>query len=307
VNVVQAVAPAKINLHLGVGALRPDGFHALTTVYHSVSLFERVTVREADKWLVTMSTADYLPPAEIDQEANLVSVAGRLLADHYGVSLHAEVHIEKNIPIAGGLAGGSADAAAALVALNELWGLGASRSELLELGVQLGSDVPFSLIGGTALGLGRGEIVEPLIDKGSWWWVIVPRTEGLSTPDVFRKFDEMFPDAEPEPTPAGSLIQALQSGQPREMGTAMWNDLEVAACAMMPELTLLLTRGESQPGAIAGVVSGSGPTTVFLCESYQKSLDVAEALRTELGQDVVLTADGPVAGARQVAEAQWPI
>ncbi len=203
-------AAAKVNLYLGVGRQRPDGYHPLATVYQTLSLHDDVTARNWAHWAVNLDCED-----DIDRDAfpldddNIVLRAGRLLAAHHGTDRAAELTVRKSIPIAGGLAGGSADAAAALVALDRLWDLQTSDEDLLTLAAELGSDVPFALIGGTALGTGRGEQVSPLLDEATRWWVLVPASTGLSTPDVYRHFDELFPDAPDEVTVPDDLLAAL--------------------------------------------------------------------------------------------------
>lgn len=295
-------APAKINLHLGVGAPRPDGYHPLVTVYQAVGLYDDVTARESAGWELGMSVPDWMDPAVVPVTSeNIVDRAADLLAAHHGLVRTGEVHIAKAIPIAGGMAGGSADAAAALVALDRLWGAHTSDEDLLALAAQLGSDVPFALLGGTALGVGRGEQVSPVHDVGTWWWVVVPSETGLSTPEVYRHFDRMFPDAPSEPVPADALLGAIAAGDAWALADALHNDLEAPAVDLRPELGRLLERGE-EAGALRGMVSGSGPTCVFLCGSA----DHARSLAAELsgaGHAVVLAANGPVAGAHLVSYA----
>ncbi len=295
-------APAKVNLHLGVGAPREDGFHPLVTVYQAVGLYDDLTVREAADWSLGVSL-----PAWMDDDAvplnggNIVDRAADLLAAHHGVERTGEVHITKAIPVAGGMAGGSADAAAALVALDRLWGVGTSDDDLLGLAAQLGSDVPFALLGGTALGTGRGELVSPVQDRGTWWWVVVPSDTGLPTPEVYRHFDRMFPDAPSEPVPADALLGAIASGDTWALADALHNDLEAAAIDLRPELGRLIERGE-EAGALRGMVSGSGPTCVFLCGSADHARSLAADL-SGAGHPVVLAANGPVAGAHLVSYA----
>lgn len=295
-------APAKINLHLGVGAPRPDGFHPLVTVYQAVGLYDDVTAREAPDWQVAATVADWMDPSAVPLTGdNIVDRAGGLLAAHHGTERLGRLHIAKDIPVAGGMAGGSADAAAALVALDRLWQAGTSDDDLLGLAAELGSDVPFALLGGTALGTGRGELVTPVTDNGTWWWVVVPSGAGLPTPEVYRHFDRMFPDAPSEPVPADALLEAIATGDTWALADALHNDLEAAALDLRPELGRLIETGEAA-GALRGMVSGSGPTCVFLCGSA----DHARSLASELsgaGHAVVLAANGPVAGAHLVSYA----
>jgi 4-diphosphocytidyl-2-C-methyl-D-erythritol kinase len=294
-------APAKINLHLGVGAPREDGFHPLTSVYQAVGVYDDLTVTEADGWTVDLTVADWMDSAHVPLGGdNIVDRAAALLAAHHGRAVVGDLHIDKAIPVAGGMAGGSADAAAALVALDRLWDVNTTDADLLALAAQLGSDVPFALVGGTALGTGRGEIVEPVADRGTWWWVLVPSAEGMSTPEVYRHFDRLFPDAPAVPPMPVALLAALEAGDPPALAAALHNDLQAAALDLRPDLATLIDTGE-QAGALRGVVTGSGPTCVFLCESPDAARAVAADLQP--AHDVVLVTNGAVAGAHTVSYA----
>ncbi|WP_028653629.1 4-(cytidine 5'-diphospho)-2-C-methyl-D-erythritol kinase [Nocardioides halotolerans] len=291
-------APAKINLHLGVGAPRADGFHPLVTVYQAVGLCDDVTAESSPGWLLDVTVPDWMDADAVPVTGdNLVDRAARLLAGHHGIDALASVSVAKAIPVAGGMAGGSADAAAALVALDRLWQLHTSDDDLLALAARLGSDVPFALLGGTALGTGRGELVEPVPDQATWWWVAVPSGEGLSTPAVYRRFDDLTPDAPAEPEGAGAVLLALSTGDPEILAGALHNDLEAAALDLRPDLGDLLELGE-RCGALRGLVSGSGPTCVFLAESADAARGVAGRLAEH--HEVVLVTNGPVAGAHVV-------
>ncbi|WP_295660327.1 4-(cytidine 5'-diphospho)-2-C-methyl-D-erythritol kinase [uncultured Nocardioides sp.] len=294
-------APAKINLHLGVGAPRGDGFHPLLTVYHAIGIYDDVTVRPSDSWRLTVETAPYLDVTAVPLgDDNIVVRAATLLADLHGVPAHADVLIRKEIPVAGGMAGGSADAAAVLVALDRLWGLDTSDEDMFRLAAELGSDVPFALMGGNVLGTGRGEVVESV--RGGdvvRWWVVVTAREGLSTPAVYRRFDAMAADASPRPSPPHRLVAFL--ADPVEAITGLLhNDLQEPALDLRPELRDVLAAGE-KAGALAGLVSGSGPTCVFLCSSADHARGVAAGL-DGVGEHV-LVANGPVAGAHVVEHA----
>jgi 4-diphosphocytidyl-2-C-methyl-D-erythritol kinase len=292
-------APAKINLHLGVGAPRGDGFHPLVTVYQAVGLCDDVTVARAPGWTLGVTVPDWIDADAVPVTGdNIVDRAARLLAQHRGVASQASVSIAKSIPVAGGMAGGSADAAAALVALDRLWELETPDDDLLRLAAELGSDVPFALLGGTALGTGRGELVEPVPDPSTWWWVVVPSARGLSTPDVYRRFDELSPDAPAEPLDARAVLLALSTGDPGILAGALHNDLEHAALDLRPDLADLLELGEGS-GALRGLVSGSGPTCVFLAEDADAARAVAGRLSKQ--HEVVLVTNGPVAGAHVVS------
>jgi 4-diphosphocytidyl-2-C-methyl-D-erythritol kinase len=291
-------APAKVNLHLGVGRPGDDGFHPLDTVFQAVGLYDDVRATDGDG-TITIEAASYLAPGALpDQADNIVGRAARLLAataDDMAALSRADLLIAKRIPVAGGMAGGSADAAAALVALDRFWELDTADEALLDLAATLGSDVPFSLLGGTAHGTGRGEVLHAIRDATTWWWVVVPASEGLSTPSVYRRFDEMFPDAPQTPASSAGTVAALATGEPERLAAALHNDLEAAALDLRPALGELIAHGESE-GALRGMLSGSGPTVVFLCDSGDHARSLADRLQ---GDDlpVVLVANGPVAGA----------
>ena len=291
-------AAAKVNLHLGVGAPREDGFHPLDTAYQAIGIYDDLVVRTADTWHVGVQPADHVAADALPVLGdNIVDRAARALADFHGVPLRGDVRIAKDIPVAGGMAGGSADAAAALVALDRLWGVDTADEDLLRIAAALGSDVPFALVGGSAHGTGRGEHVHRAVDTGSWWWVVVPSRTGLSTPEVYRHFDALFPDAPAVPPPADVVLAALATGDPHELAAALHNDLQIAAVDLRPELGTLVERGESA-GALRGLLSGSGPTVVFLADSADAARSVAGALGE--AHDVVLVATGAVAGAHVV-------
>ena len=297
VTQVRARASAKINLHLGVGGLRDDGFHELHTVYQAISLHDELTATGAAGWTLTCRAREYVDPAHLPSpDDDIVTRAAVLLAARHDIDVAADVLVDKSIPVAGGMAGGSADAAAALVVLDRLWELDLPTAELMSLAAELGSDVPFALHGGTALGTGRGEEVTAVPDRGTWWWVALPAGEGLSTPAVYRRFDELLPDASPAPPRADALLAALATGDPHALAPTLHNGLQEAAFDLRPALRELVARGEAE-GALRGLVSGSGPTCVFLCESEAHAGAVAMGLRGA-GHDTVLTAYGPVPGAR---------
>lgn len=294
-------APAKVNLHLGVGAPREDGYHPLETVYSSIGLYDDVTARTGPGWSLTLVPEPYVDPASVPLDgSNIVDRAARLLAALHGVEVAADVSIHKTIPVAGGLAGGSADAAAALVALDRLWDLRTSDDEMVRLAAELGSDVPFALFGGHALGTGRGEQVEPLLTSADpLWWVVVPSSQGLSTPEVYRHFDALFPDAPAEPMPATKVLDALRAENVTALARALHNDLQPAAIDLRPELGALIDIGQEE-GALRGLVSGSGPTCIFLCDEADAARAVAGALQDRKIVETVLVANGPVAGAHLV-------
>ena len=290
--------PGKVNLYLAVGDLREDGYHDLTTVFHAVSLLDEVTVRNADVMSLTIAGegADTLPT----DEKNLAWRAAELLAEHVGRTADVAITIEKSIPVAGGMAGGSADAAAVLVAMNNLWELGVPRRDLHALAAKLGSDVPFALHGGTALGSGRGEELATVLARNTFHWVLAFAADGLSTPAVFREIDRLRESGEPprldDPEP---LLAALASGDPATLAPLLGNELQAAALSLRPDLRRTLRAG-TEAGALAGIVSGSGPTCAFLCASAAAAVDVGSQLAGAGVCRTVRVASGPVQGARVV-------
>jgi 4-diphosphocytidyl-2-C-methyl-D-erythritol kinase len=295
---VRVRVPAKVNLHLGVGPVRPDGYHELHTVYHAISIYDEVTARRGDTLSLTMA-GEGTGELALD-ESNLVIRAATALAEAAGVPAHARLHLRKQIPLAAGLAGGSADAAAALVACDALWGLGRSREELAELAAGLGADVPFLLYGGTALGTGRGEQLSPVLAGGAGrHWVVALSEDGLATARVYRELDRLrAAGAAPAPLgePAG-LLAALRQRDPAVLAVALGNDLAAAALSMRPELRDVLAAGKSA-GALAGLISGSGPTCFFLARDAGHAEQVAGELERAHVCREVRTAHGPVPGAR---------
>ena len=305
---VRVRAPAKINLALCVGPSRRDGYHPLATVYQAVSLYDEVHAAwaEPDEFVVTVSGegADLVPT----DETNLALRAARLLAHNHGEGgpLGVLLSIKKAIPVAGGLAGGSADAAAALLACAVLWDLDVGSDELSPLAAEIGSDVPFALLGGTALGSGRGEHVVPVLARGGYHWVLAFGHHGLSTPAVYRRHDELGarraglrgrggPAFEVPP----ALMNALRSGDPVALGAALINDLQPAALDLQPRLRQVLEAG-LEYGAVGALVSGSGPTCAFLATSEAAAVDLSVALSADGQCRAVRRATGPVTGARVI-------
>jgi 4-diphosphocytidyl-2-C-methyl-D-erythritol kinase len=295
---VRVRVPAKVNLHLAVGPLRTDGYHELHTVYHAISIFDELTARRGDTLSLTME-GEGTGELALD-ESNLVIRAAHALAARAGVPAHARLHLRKQIPLAAGLAGGSADAAATLVACDTLWDLGLSREELSQVAAALGADVPFLLSGGTALGTGYGQQISPVLARGgTWHWVAALPAGGLSTPQVYRELDRLRA-AGAAPPPLGepaALLAALRQRDPAVLGAALGNDLAAAALALRPELRAVLAAGAAA-GAVAGLVSGSGPTCVFLARDADHAGAVAAGLAGAGPCRAMRTAHGPVPGAR---------
>ncbi len=292
--------PAKINLGLNVGRPRPDGYHPLATVYQAIALYDEVKARPAQPGEFTVSvTGEGQDVVPLD-DTNLAVRAARLLAKRAKVNEGVALSIHKLIAVAGGLAGGSSDAAAALLACDALWGLHSSREELTGLAAELGSDVPFCLIGGNAIGTGRGEVVSSVLARGSYEWVLAYASTGLSTPEVFAEFDRLDAvRADEEPEVPEVLMSALRTGDPYAVGMALHNDLQPATIRLRPAIRRTIEFGEDF-GALGSVVAGSGPTCLFLTADSEHAIDLAVALSSSGVCRLVQRANGPVPGARVV-------
>ncbi len=294
-------APGKVNLSLRVGALQPDGYHPLSTVFQAVSVYEEVVaVPDRTIRLTVSGTGAESVPTD---ETNLAIRAARLVAKQAGVDDGVHLHLVKAVPVAGGMAGGSADAAAALVACDALWNTGLSREELARLAARLGSDVPFLLAGHSAVGAGRGDLLTPALARGEFHWAFAVRDEGLSTAAVYGAYDDLT-RADPPPAPSDAddvpLMQAMLAGDAVALGQALHNDLQAAALHLAPDLVEPLAVARDA-GALGVVVSGSGPTVAALARNRQHALVIAAAFTAAGVTDRVLTAVGPVAGARVVS------
>ncbi len=294
---VRVQVPGKINLHLGVGALRTDGFHELRTVFQAVGLYDEVIASPADALELTVS-GEQAASVPTDS-SNLAWRAAALLAERAQLAPNVRLDITKAIPVAGGMAGGSADAAAALLACSELWRLGSTRTELAELAAMLGSDVAFCLLGGTALGTGRGEVLAPVLSTGTFWWTLAFADFGISTPAAYAELDRQRGATPSTLHPADALLDALRAGDALALGHALANDLQAAAVSLQPTLRATLAAGR-ELGAIASIVSGSGPTCAFLAEDEAEAHRIAAGLVEQgLCRDTRV-AHGPVPGARVV-------
>lgn len=301
---VRVEAPGKVNLFLSAGAPGPDGYHPLITVFQAVRLIETVTARRQsarDRGTVTLTLEE--PDDAVPTDAsNLAVRAAELLAEATGVSEGVDLLLRKRVPAAGGMAGGSADASATLVACNVLWGTNLSLTELSALAARLGADVPFPLTGATAVGSGRGDLVTPIMTRGSYHWVFALAEEGLSTPVVFRRFDELCASGPTEPAVRDvpeALTAALRAGDARALASCLHNDLQDAALDLRPELARVIAVAE-EAGALRAIVSGSGPTIAALVEDPGSAQRVSRALMASGLVADVLRADAPVAGARVV-------
>ena len=294
--------PAKVTLHLSVGPARADGYHELVTVFHAVSLWDDVVATSTREPGITLTIEGEGAGVVPVDATNLAWRAADLLARRVGLQPAVSLHLRKGIPVAGGMAGGSADAAGTLLACDALWDLGRPRSELMALAAELGSDVPFALHGGTAIGTGRGEQLTPVLGRGSFHWVFALAAGGLSTPAVYAECDRLRGDEEvSDPYVSDLLMQALRAGDGLLLGKALHNDLQTPALSLRPALRQVLEVGEEY-GALGGIVSGSGPTCAFLVADEESALDLAVALTASGTCRTVKRATGPVHGARVVSE-----
>jgi 4-diphosphocytidyl-2-C-methyl-D-erythritol kinase len=299
-DAVHVRAPAKINLHLAVGPLGDDGYHELRTVFQAIDLFDEIRALPALELELGLTGAD--SPTLPLTGGNLAWQAAELLAAYTNREPAVRLELMKAIPIAAGLAGGSADAAAALVACDALWGTRLSREELLELAAELGSDVAFALTGGTALGTGRGERLSPILATGTYFWVLAVAAHELSTPAVYAELDRMRAAGEveaPALPPEAATLDALRANDPVALGAALGNDLQVAAISLAPYLSNTLAVGLAL-GALGGIVSGSGPTCAFLVASPGAATHLAAELDAAGVCRTTRVASGPVHGARLV-------
>lgn len=300
---VHVRAPGKINLYLGVGPRHDDGYHSLATVFQAVSLYEDVYAYPSDDFTLEVYGDVDVSDVPTD-DRNLAMQAAKMLAQTAGVTTGVHLEIRKGVPVAGGMGGGSADAAAALVACDALWGTDLGSHGLHALAARLGSDVPFALHGGTALGAGRGDELTPALARGRFDWVLVTSEQGLSTPQIYADLDAMraHGDALADDPPMSlevpiAVLQALRAGDAAELAPVMFNDLERAALEGRPDLEMALGDGV-RFGALSGIVSGSGPTIAFLCAGPEVARTVQQEL--QVTGHTAVHVHGPVVGARLV-------
>ena len=304
-GMVHTRAPGKINVFLKVGALLEDGYHDVAIAYQAVSLYEDVRAYPADDFSVSVTGSVELSRVPTDAR-NIAIKAARLLARRTGYRGGVRLEIDKHVPVTGGMGGGSADAAATLLACDTLWGTALPREDMLHLAAELGADVPFAFPGGTAIGTGRGDQLSPALAKGQFQWVLALADFGLSTPEVYSELDrhrdrnsqDIFP-APVAPTVEANVLQALRAGDPHMLADCLYNDLQAPALHLEPSLAAVLELGERN-GALAGIVSGSGPTVAFLAADLDSALELQIALSA--AQLTVVRATGPVHGARVVTD-----
>jgi len=297
-------APGKVNLQLSVGPVDDDGYHPLATVFQAVDLYETVTATpRADSDITVTVTAARGCSVDIDavptDESNIAVRAALELREDFGIEDGVDLEIVKGVPVAGGMAGGSADAAAALLACSEAWDLGAARSQLDVIAARLGADVPFILHGHTAVGLGRGDQITPAMTRGEYHWVLATQERGLSTAEVYGEFDTLVaagvrPAGEPQIS--DDVMIALRAGDAEQLGDALVNDLQPAALSLAPHLRAVMEQA-LEAEALGVMVSGSGPTVAALARSRQHALAIAAHVTVSGTAHTVVTASGPAPGA----------
>lgn len=300
-NSVTVRVPAKVNLQLSVGPKEEDGFHGLVSVFQAISIYDDVTITKSEpgNGITITVIGDHTHGVPADS-TNLAVKAAELIAIEYDIDMDIHIEIKKLIPVAGGMAGGSADAAAVIVGLDSLFKLGMTREETHEFGSKLGSDVPFMINGGTAIGQGRGDQLTAALSRGTYHWVLALSTVGLSTPAVYTECDRLRAGSDiAAPQTSDQLMQALLAADPKAVGAALHNDLQMAACSLRPALDLVLEVGRDY-GALGAIVSGSGPTVAFLVNDEEQGLDLAVALTASGVVGSVARAYGPVHGAKVI-------
>jgi len=296
---VIARVPAKVNLQLSVGPLGSDGYHEVITVFQAISLFDDVSVATAPVGNgLTIDISGQTSIGVPADSSNLAIRAAELMIKTYDLPTDLVIKLKKEIPVAGGMAGGSADAAGVIVGLDSLFELGLSRDEMESVGSKIGSDVPFSICGGVAIGSGRGDQITPALAKGNYFWVLALSGQGLGTPSVYQECDRLREGLSiATPQVSEPLMQALRAGDAKALGKSLSNDLQSAACSLRPALRLVLDIGVDY-GALGGIVSGSGPTVAFLVSSDEHAMDLTVALSASGVVSSVVRATGPVPGAR---------
>ena len=300
-NGVVVRVPGKVNLQLSVGPLEADGYHEVTTVFQAISIYDDLTLRFAEPGtgIVLQASGSTAHGVPLDA-TNLAYRAAQLMIDRHDLDSDISIHIKKEIPVAGGMAGGSADAAAVIVAFDALYELGLSRDGMEQIGAELGSDVPFAITGGIAIGRGHGDHLTPVLARGSYNWVLALASQGLSTQSVYNECDRLRTGLEiARPQVGDSILQALRAGDAPMLGKSFSNDLQSAACSLRPALRLVLAVGIDY-GALGAIVSGSGPTVAFLVQDEERALDLTVALSASGVVAGVIRATGPTHGARVI-------
>jgi 4-diphosphocytidyl-2-C-methyl-D-erythritol kinase len=302
VKSVTVRVPAKVNLQLSVGPKEADGYHNLVSVFQAISIFDDITIKLGEPGSgVTISVSGDQTHGVPADANNLAAKAVALISKEYDLTVDAHIDIKKSIPVAGGMAGGSADAAGTIIGIDYLYSLDMTREEMIEIAAKIGSDVPFMLSGGTAIGTGHGDQLTAALSRGTYHWVLAVSTVGLSTPAVYAECDRLRGELEiVEPQTNEALMQSLLAADAPGVGSALVNDLQLAACSLRPAIRLVLDVGQEY-GALGSIVSGSGPTVAFLVADQDSGLDLAVALTSSGVVGSVVQAYGPVAGAKVIS------
>ena len=302
VKSVTVRVPAKVNLQLSVGPKEADGYHNLVSVFQAISIFDDITIKlgEPGSGMTISVSGDQTHGVPADAN-NLAAKAVSLISKEYDLTVDAHIEIKKSIPVAGGMAGGSADAAGTIIGIDYLYSLDMTREEMIEIAAKIGSDVPFMLSGGTAIGTGHGDQLTAALSRGTYHWVLAVSTVGLSTPAVYTECDRLRGELDiVEPQTNEALMQSLLAADAPGVGAALVNDLQLAACSLRPAIRLVLDVGQEY-GALGAIVSGSGPTVAFLVADQDSGLDLAVALTSSGVVGSVVQAYGPVAGAKVIS------
>ncbi|NJK36668.1 MAG: 4-(cytidine 5'-diphospho)-2-C-methyl-D-erythritol kinase [Oscillatoriales cyanobacterium RM1_1_9] len=288
------VAPAKINLYLEIIGDRPDGYHELVMVLQAISLADKIEISSIEIDAISIK-CDH--PGVPDNQNNLAYRAAALMAEQFPHAIAryggVEIKIQKTIPIAAGLAGGSSNAAAVLVGLDLLWELGLTQGELQELGGQIGSDVPFCLEGGTALATGRGEVLSPLANLDQLYLVLAKyHNLQISTPWAYKTYRQQFSHTYVSATQdlqsrrdrvhSGPIVAAVMHQDGAEIGRLLHNDLEKVALPEYPQIQQLRQMIGTQPGVLGAMMSGSGPTVFGLVQSQAEATQVMKTVRGQI-------------------------
>jgi 4-diphosphocytidyl-2-C-methyl-D-erythritol kinase len=292
------LAPGKINLYLEIVGDRPDGYHELVMILQSIELADRVDIKANDTDNITLHCRHPQVPTD---ETNLAYRAAKLMCDtfpnvyaNYG---GVDIFIEKNLPVAAGLAGGSTDAAAVLVGVNLIWGLGLTRLELEELAGLLGSDIPFCIGGGTAIATGRGEKLDFMEDLADLWVVLAKYNDlGVSTPWAYKTYRQNYSSNYISETAevqtrsdrlrTGPLVTAIINKNSAEIGKLIYNDLEKVVLPAYPQVDKLKNALMSTDN-LGTMMSGSGPTVFALCDSETQAKTIVKQVQTQLNDSTL--------------------
>ncbi len=287
------LAPAKINLYLEILGDRPDGYHELVMILQSIDLADKIDLRAIGTDTIRVRCEHPQVPTD---NSNLAYRAAQLMAQQFPDSFAqyggVEITIQKRIPVAAGLAGGSTDAAAVVVGIDLLWQLGLTQSELQELAAQLGSDVPFCVAGGTAIATGRGEQLSPLPSLDSLYVVLGKhRSLSVSTPWAYQTYRQQFGssyvkdrqslETRAQAVHSGAIVKAIIHEDGVQIGQRLRNDLERIVLPEYPEVSQL-RQAFQDSGALGAMMSGSGPTVFGLCQSYNQAQQLQQQVRAAI-------------------------